>query len=289
MSFSPFPLASPTGATLNVFHRAAEGRPRGVVQVNHGLAEHAARYARFAGALAARGFHVYAHDHRGHGATTAPDAPPGRFAGEDGAEKIVADVAAVLDRIGEAHPGLPVIVFGHSMGGRVALQLTLDHPELVRSLILMDTSAWSFQPDDEGVREMMASFIDRYDPERGLPDLSALGGPEQDLILETCPAAWNERKDVMAAAFDPWALKALGEELFKGTAGSLRPRLAELHVPVTVLCGERDHPLVDQVPELTAEIPGATSTIIEGAYHSPQLTHQAAWRAAVEAHLDRAR
>ena len=58
------------------------GRAR-VVQINHGLAEHAARYARFADFLAARGFHVYAHDHRGHGATKAPDAPLGRFA-DDG-------------------------------------------------------------------------------------------------------------------------------------------------------------------------------------------------------------
>ncbi|MFZ1680997.1 MAG: alpha/beta hydrolase, partial [Rhizobiaceae bacterium] len=56
--FSPFALPSPTGATLNVFFRAAEATPRGIVQVNHGLAEHAARYARFAEALAARGFHV---------------------------------------------------------------------------------------------------------------------------------------------------------------------------------------------------------------------------------------
>ena len=47
-------LASPTGATLNVHARQAEGRPRAVVQVNHGLAEHAGRYARFADFLAAR-------------------------------------------------------------------------------------------------------------------------------------------------------------------------------------------------------------------------------------------
>ena len=51
---------------------------RAVVQINHGLAEHAARYGRFADFLAERGFHTYAHDHRGHGFTTAPDAPPGR-------------------------------------------------------------------------------------------------------------------------------------------------------------------------------------------------------------------
>ena len=68
--------ASPSGATLKLYVMQAKASPRGVIQVNHGLAEHASRYARFAEAMAARGFHVYAHDHRGHGATTAPDAPP---------------------------------------------------------------------------------------------------------------------------------------------------------------------------------------------------------------------
>ena len=70
-------LASPTGAAINLYRRKAEGSARAVVQINHGLAEHAARYERFADFLGQRGFHVYAHDHRGHGYTKAPDAPPG--------------------------------------------------------------------------------------------------------------------------------------------------------------------------------------------------------------------
>lgn len=126
-------LASPTGATLNLCSRRAQGKARAVVQVNHGLAEHAGRYARFADFLAARGFHTYAHDHRGHGATTAPDAPPGRFADEAGAEKVVADVAAVHELIAREHPGLPVILFGHSMGGLIALNFLFDHCERVQA------------------------------------------------------------------------------------------------------------------------------------------------------------
>ncbi|CAM5435680.1 alpha-beta hydrolase superfamily lysophospholipase [Aquamicrobium terrae] len=126
-------LASPTGATLNLCSRRAQGKARAVVQVNHGLAEHAGRYARFADFLAARSFHTYAHDHRGHGATTAPDAPPGRFADEAGAEKVVADVAAVHELIAREHPGLPVILFGHSMGGLIALNFLFDHCERVQA------------------------------------------------------------------------------------------------------------------------------------------------------------
>lgn len=118
---------SPTGATLYVLFRSAEAPPRGVVQINHGLAEHAARYGRFAEFLAARGWHVYAQDHRGHGHTTASDAPLGRFAEHGGAEAVIADVAAVHDLIADRHPGLPVIVFGHSMGGLIALNFVARH------------------------------------------------------------------------------------------------------------------------------------------------------------------
>lgn len=128
-SFGPAEaLGSPTGATLNLYTRLAEGDAKAVVQINHGLAEHAARYGRFAEFLAGRGFHVYAHDHRGHGGTTAPDAPPRSFGSGNGADMVIADVNAVHDEIAGRHPGLPVIVFGHSMGGLIALGFVLKHP-----------------------------------------------------------------------------------------------------------------------------------------------------------------
>jgi len=120
-------LASPTGAALNLYVKHATGGARAVVQINHGLAEHAARYARFADFLGERGYHVYAHDHRGHGATKAPDAPLGRFADTNGGDKVIADVVAVHDLIAREQPGLPVIVFGHSMGASVALNFVLRH------------------------------------------------------------------------------------------------------------------------------------------------------------------
>jgi len=120
-------LASPTGARLNLFVRKAAEPARAVVQINHGLVEHAARYSRFADHLAGHGFHVYAHDHRGHGRTTAPDAPAGMFARENGAEKVLADVLAVHELIAKEYPGLPVIVFGHSIGGLVALNFVQRH------------------------------------------------------------------------------------------------------------------------------------------------------------------
>ncbi|MBN9234770.1 MULTISPECIES: alpha/beta fold hydrolase [Phyllobacteriaceae] len=120
-------LASPTGASLNLYTRKADGKERGVVQISHGLAEHAARYAGLADFLAGRGYHTYAHDHRGHGHTTAPDAPPGKFGDTDGGGKVITDVLAVHELIATEHDGLPVIAFGHSMGGLIALNFIQRH------------------------------------------------------------------------------------------------------------------------------------------------------------------
>jgi alpha-beta hydrolase superfamily lysophospholipase len=138
--FSAFPHSSPTGATLAVRHVPATITPRAVVQINHGLAEHAARYQRFARFLAARGYHVYVHDHRGHGATRAPDSIPGAFASGDGASKVIADVAAIHALIGERHPGLPVVTFGHSMGGLIALNFAETHPAASAALAVWNSN-----------------------------------------------------------------------------------------------------------------------------------------------------
>jgi len=124
-------IVSPTGATVNLYVRWPAGQPRGVVQINHGLAEHAARYARFADFLAERGFATYAHDHRGHGFTKATDAPPASFGHGPSADKVVADVAAVHDRIAADCPGVPVIAFGHSMGALVTMSFLQRHSDRI--------------------------------------------------------------------------------------------------------------------------------------------------------------
>jgi len=133
-------LESPTGATLLVRFREAQGTPRGIVQINHGLTEHSARYARFADFLSQRGFHAYAHDHRGHGFTTAPDGAPGMFAREDGGAKVIADIDAVHDHIAATHPGLPVVLFGHSMGGLSGMNYVLKHSDRLHAAAICNAN-----------------------------------------------------------------------------------------------------------------------------------------------------
>lgn len=219
---------------------------------------------------------VLALDHRGHGRSTKLGRADGYSIG-----RLVADFVAFL----EANASGPVDLLGHSMGGRIALLTALDHPELVRSLVLMDTSAWSFRSLDPVVVELIDGFLAEFDPAHGLPG-PLPPGPEDALIAAQTSQEWQDRKLEVSASFDPWALKALGQELFSATAPTPRGRLGELAMPVTVLVGSGDHPFVDQAPEL-AEATGATLVVVDGAFHSPQLTHQETWRTALELHLAR--
>jgi pimeloyl-ACP methyl ester carboxylesterase len=244
----------------------------------HGFTGSSHDFSLEAGALAVKR-RVVTLDQRGHGHSTKTGTLEGYAIGQ-----LASDLAGFLEAVGEG----PVDLLGHSMGGRVAVTLVLERPELVRSLILMDTSAWSFVPDDEGVRDMVRAFFDGFDPAVGLPEEWRLGGPEEDLIASVVPASWRQEKDEIQAATDPYAVKALGAEILAHDEGpgSLRPRLGSIACPTTVIAGEHDHPMVDQAPELAAEVGDGRITVIRGAYHSPQLTHPEEWRAALEGHLE---
>lgn len=133
-------LQSPTGATLALRHQPALEAPKAILQICHGLAEHSARYSGFASFMAANGYEVYAHDHRGHGLTKAPDAVQGRFAERGGVEKVLADVKAVADHAQIRHPGLPILLFGHSMGGLIALNAAADQPRQYSAVAIWNSN-----------------------------------------------------------------------------------------------------------------------------------------------------
>lgn len=113
------------------------GTPRAAVQIAHGLAEHAARYGRFATALNAAGFLAFATDHRGHGRTGHDRL--GDF-GPAGFEGLIADVAEYGAAIARDH-GLPVFLFGHSMGSFAAQSVILDHADQYAGVVLSGSTA----------------------------------------------------------------------------------------------------------------------------------------------------
>ncbi len=119
-----------------------EGKPKAIVLLAHGMAEHSGRYARLGAALCDAGFGLYAHDQRGHG-KTAERGTLGHYADNDGWCAVVSDVASLNQHIGQAQPGVPIFLLGHSMGSYIAQAYLLHHSASLHGAIL---SASNFQP-----------------------------------------------------------------------------------------------------------------------------------------------
>jgi alpha-beta hydrolase superfamily lysophospholipase len=120
MRSTTFTLEAPDGAARFVYSWLPDGPPKAALQIAHGLAEHAGRYARLAAALTAAGYAVYAGDHRGHGRSAAGPADLGFFAEHHGWRKCVDDLSQLHRRIAADHAGLPILFIGHSMGASLA-------------------------------------------------------------------------------------------------------------------------------------------------------------------------
>jgi alpha-beta hydrolase superfamily lysophospholipase len=131
MAWKSSKLKTNDGAELQLYSWIAKRKPKAIIQINHGMAEHAVRYERFASVLAKAGYGVYAHDHRGHGATTAPGSSQGVFARKGGWDAVMNDVSAVQAHIATTHADVPIVGFGHSMGSIIAFNHLLRNPESV--------------------------------------------------------------------------------------------------------------------------------------------------------------
>ncbi|WP_281885542.1 alpha/beta hydrolase [Paenibacillus sp. YYML68] len=100
---------------------------RGIVQIAHGLAETAGRYARFAECLTANGYAVYANDHRGHG-LTAGSRDRLTDVGAEGFGHMVDAMRLLSDIARQEQEGVPLYVMGHSMGTFLTLQYMYRYP-----------------------------------------------------------------------------------------------------------------------------------------------------------------
>ncbi|MFD5226267.1 alpha/beta fold hydrolase [Microbacterium sp. NPDC058342] len=125
-------------ATVYDVHDAA-GEARGVVQLLHGVGEHAGRYGALIDALTGAGFHVYADDHRGHGRTgIRQHGDPARLGrlGAGGLRAAVAACAQLTGIIRAEHPDLPLVLIGHSWGSFLAQKLLSANAQTYDAVVL---------------------------------------------------------------------------------------------------------------------------------------------------------
>lgn len=109
---------------------------KGVVQIAHGMAEHASRYEAFAKKLNESGYTVYANDHRGHGKSALSTELQG-YLGEGRAfERLVDDMARLSEIIHRENPDKQLFLFAHSMGSFASRRYIMAYPEKIDGLIL---------------------------------------------------------------------------------------------------------------------------------------------------------
>ncbi|MCL1587130.1 MAG: lysophospholipase [Actinomycetia bacterium] len=118
------------GSEGTVFYRRwePEAPPVRIVQIVHGYAEHGGRYAHVADALTARGAVVYADDHIGHGRSDGERALITNF------DHVLDDLHSLSQIARTEHPGIPLVLVGHSMGGLLSGRFGQRWPDEVSGL-----------------------------------------------------------------------------------------------------------------------------------------------------------
>ena len=110
---------------LNLYYqcwRAAKNE-KAIIVLVHGFGEHSGRYMNMVNHMVPLGYSIYSYDHRGHG----------RSKGEPGHvlnwAEFREDLKLFLSLVRDAHPELPIILMGHSMGGLIVLNYMLSNPD----------------------------------------------------------------------------------------------------------------------------------------------------------------
>jgi alpha-beta hydrolase superfamily lysophospholipase len=226
-----FTVLANDGVRITAYKALPAGRPKAIVQIAHGMAEHAARYRRLGDALTAAGYAVYANDHRGHGASAAAHGL-GEF-GPGGFGSLVDDMALVSRTAQAEIPNARLILLGHSMGSFAAQLYLLEHHARLAGLVLSGTAAV-----DALVEAMAASG-----QAAGPGAMNAAFAPARTEF------DWLSRDEAEVDAYvgDPLCGFALADDAMASvlrTGGSARhdPRLASVRhdLPVLVISGEHD-------------------------------------------------
>ena len=104
--------------------------PSRLVVIAHGYGEHIGRYDHVAAAFTSRGATVYGLDHVGHGRSDGERALIVDF------DLVVDDLDLLVQRARDEHPGRPLFLVGHSMGGLIATRYAQRHGDAIAGLVL---------------------------------------------------------------------------------------------------------------------------------------------------------
>jgi alpha-beta hydrolase superfamily lysophospholipase len=223
-------------------------QPRAAMLLLHGIGEHSGRYEHVGQGFAAAGIEVIAIDHRGFGGSG------GRRGHIRSFTNFVDDAA---DQLAEVRMlGLPTVLFGHSMGGLIALLTVLEHRRPGPDLLVLSAPALgaAIPAPLRAVTPLAARLVP------GLPVPSPIGMHQLATDPEVGRAYLADRVNVRTAS------PTLGAELLRSMRWA-NAHLAELDVPTLVVHGGDDRlvPTASSAP--LAALPGVERRVLPGLRH----------------------
>ena len=189
------------GGKLHGCRWTPEGEVKAIVQFVHGIAEYVERYDDFANYLNSKGILVVAEDHMGHGQSICEATPMGCFAG--GWQTAVKDTYRLLKNTLEEFPGVPYILFGHSMGSFMARTILAKYPDSAITGAVICGTAW--MPGAViGAGKTLASLICRKDGEQhqsALLQAMMFGSYNKKIEHPRTPCDWLTRDSKLVDAY----------------------------------------------------------------------------------------
>jgi acylglycerol lipase len=223
-------IIPPDGLRLHTQHWAPNHSPRAIVLLVHGYAEHCGRYDHVAQTFVDKGAAVYAYDQRGYGRSE------GHRAYVDHFDQYLTDLSLMSHHVRDRTPNVPVFLFGHSMGGLIALLYVLNESPSLRGLML-SAPAIKINPDLAPLLRKIAQVLGRFFPT--LPTVQSPQGAisrDPDVVDEAQNDPLNYHGRTLART---------GAEMLRAGEAAQR-RLHELAIPFLVFHGTAD-PLASPV------------------------------------------
>lgn len=116
-----------------------EGEIKGILQICHGMIEHAGRYHDFAEFLSSNGYYVVGHDHLGHGMSVTGPENRGFFQEENGNMCLISDIHYLRVLTEQKYPNVPYFIMGHSMGSFLVRQYLGIYGRGLAGAVIMGT------------------------------------------------------------------------------------------------------------------------------------------------------